>query len=79
MSISPKNCLALSDLLAHSVNHQKEDDEKPNVVFFPTSQDDSAAQCQDQAAQGSGFNVFAFLSFLLSVFNAIRYVCITSD
>ena len=30
------------------------------------------AKCQDAAAQGSGFNAFAFLSFMVTVFNAVR-------
>ena len=52
---------------------QKSGEDDPNVVFFPTSQSDSAeAQCQDFDAQGNGFNAFAFLSFLLTVFNAVR-------
>ena len=53
----------------------KPDEDKPQVVFFPTSGDqdsEAAATCQDHDAQGSGFNAFAFLSFLLSVFNAVR-------
>ena len=49
--------------------------EDPNVVFFPTSQTgDSEAKCQDFDSQGNGFNAFAFLSFLLTVFNAVRYI-----
>jgi hypothetical protein len=53
----------------------KGNEEEPRVVFFPTggSEADEAASCQDSAAQGSGFNAFAFMGFLLSVFNAVRY------
>ena len=49
-------------------------EEKPQVVFFPTSQDENSdpAKCQDAEAQGNGFNAFAFLGFLVSVFNAVR-------
>ena len=52
----------------------KSEAEKPQVVFFPTSQDENSdpAKCQDADAQGNGFNAFAFLSFLVSVFNAVR-------
>ena len=50
--------------------------ESPRVVFFPTgdSQGAEAAKCQDHAAQGNQFNIFAFLAFMLSVFNAVRYI-----
>ena len=52
----------------------KESEEKPQVVFFPTTQDENSdpAKCQDAEAQGNGFNAFAFLGFLVSVFNAVR-------
>ena len=50
-----------------------------NLFLISGSQGENSdpAKCQDAAAQGSGFNAFAFLSFLLSVFNAVRYVCIS--
>ena len=57
------------------------EEEDPNVVFFPTSQDPNSgsASCQDSDAQGSGFNVFAFLSFLLSVFNAVSVIAFNNN
>ena len=42
------------------------------VVFFPAADPgDRGAVCQDDAASGFGFNTFAFLSFVLTVVNAI--------
>ena len=51
--------------------------EQPKVVYFPANQGPSAieAVCQDDISIGStqmGFNTFAFLSFVLTIFNAMR-------
>ena len=63
----------ISAQASHS-HESKKSEEKPQVVFFPTSQDQNSdsAKCQDAEAQGNGFNAFAFLGFLVSVFNAVR-------
>mgnify|MGYP001500140012 CR=1 FL=1 len=45
-----------------------------NLFLTSGSQGENSdpAKCQDAAAQGSGFNAFAFLSFMVTVFNAVR-------
>ena len=45
-----------------------------NLSLISGSQGENSdpAKCQDAAAQGSGFNAFAFLSFMVTVFNAVR-------
>ena len=72
--LQPESRTSSRDLAAsHSSGSQNE--EEPNVVFFPTGQEgDPGVTCQDGAVQGGGFNTFAFLGFLLSVFNAVRCV-----
>ena len=51
--------------------------DNPRVVFFPTNQGalSSSYVCQDDVASRgqTGFNTFAFLSFALTIFNAMRY------
>lgn len=52
-------------------------DEKPRIVFFPSNQAASSNNvCQDEISSNreTGFNTFAFLSFTLTIFNAIRYI-----
>jgi len=49
------------------------DDEKPQVVFFPTGETE-AGGCQDAATGGGGFNTFGFLSFLMAGFNAVSVI-----
>ena len=50
--------------------------DNPRVVSFPTNHGKSSNNvCHDDvASQGqTGFNTFAFLSFALTIFNAMRY------
>ena len=50
--------------------------DNPRVVFFPTNQGALSSNnvCQDDKSSKaqSGFNTFAFLSFALTIFNAMR-------
>ena len=52
--------------------------DNPRVVFFPTNQGtlSSSNVCQDDVGSNghNSFNTFAFLSFALTIFNAMRYV-----
>jgi hypothetical protein len=57
---------------ASEYSSESEAEEKsPSVVFFPAGAG-GPGSCDDEAAAGAGFNTFAFLSFLLTAFNAIR-------
>ena len=76
-----KGSKASSYAASNKQAEKKKDDSQPQVVFFPTTnggqggetgQGTAAAKCQDHAAQGNQFNIFAFLAFMLSVFNAVR-------
>ena len=59
---------------------EEEDDSesasRPRVIFFPEQGGpDTVHECQDAretSAGKEGFNTFAFLSFLISTYNAIR-------
>ena len=51
--------------------------DNPRVVFFPSNHgtlDKTVCHDNDASKGQSGFNTFAFLSFALTVFNAMRYV-----
>ena len=50
--------------------------DNPRIVFFPTNQGTHSTDiCQDDVSTNkhSSFNTFSFLSFALTIFNAIRY------
>ena len=50
-------------------------EEEPQVVFFPTGETDTGTGgCQDATTGGGGFNTFAFMSFLMTGFNAVSVV-----
>ena len=80
---APTSLSAEAHLKGSKASSQPEDS-PPQVVFFPTTNGGpggeeagpgtaaAASKCQDHAAQGNQFNIFAFLAFMLSVFNAIR-------
>ena len=51
--------------------------DNPRVVFFPNNHgtlDKNVCHDNDASKGQSGFNTFAFLSFALTIFNAMRYV-----
>ena len=59
---------------SHSKASSSED--KPQVVFFPTGDTESADNggCKDATSGGGGFNTFGFMAFLLAGFNAVSVV-----
>ena len=51
--------------------------DNPRVVFFPNNHgtlDKNVCHDSDASKGQSGFNTFAFLSFALTIFNAMRYI-----
>ena len=51
--------------------------DEPRIVFFPANREASSTNvCQDEVSSKgqTGFNTFAFLSFALTIFNAMRYI-----
>ena len=51
--------------------------DNPRVVFFPNNHgtlDENVCHDSDASKGQSGFNTFAFLSFALTIFNAMRYI-----
>ena len=49
--------------------------DKPQVVFFPTGDNEPEnGGCKDATSGGGGFNTFGFMAFLLAGFNAVSVV-----
>ena len=58
---------------SHSKTSSSED--KPQVVFFPTGDNEpDNGGCKDATSGGGGFNTFGFMAFLLAGFNAVSVV-----